>query len=273
MRQGRKYGTTGTPINGKIKAHGPATEQDDKKGYTTENRRNRAVRQRSLQPAKILGATPQPEAERDNLDLLSELEKKGSDFEGIADRALKDQDTLAEVVKGLSSDKARMKYGCAKVLRIIGELSPQTLYPKWDFFASMLSSGNTFLKSDAVFILGHLARVDSENKIEPIFDRLYELLDDESMITAANLVGASANIAKSKPQLQTRITSKLLGIDQTHHGSECKNVLKGHLISTFDQYFGSLRDKKKVLDFVRSELKNARPATRKKAEKFLEKWG
>jgi hypothetical protein len=176
-------------------------------------------------------------------------------------------------MEGVSSDKARIKYGSAKVLRIIGERSPQALYPKWNFFAKMLDSTNTFLKCDGVFILGHLTRVDSENKIQHLFDKLYSLLDDESMITAANLIGVSAIIAKAKPELQTRITNKLLSIDGTHHGSECKNVLKGHAIVALETYFEDAKDKKRILDFMRAELKNTRPSTRGKAEKFLKKWG
>jgi hypothetical protein len=208
----------------------------------------------------------------DSLSLSSDLEKKNVDAESIAKRVMEDQKLLSEVFQGISSDKARVKYGSAKVLRIIGERNPQVLYPKWDFFADMLNSSNTFLKCDGVFIIGHLTRVDSENKITMLFEKLYKLLNDESMITAASLIGVSAIIAKAKPELQTRITDALLSINQTHHGSECKNVLKGHIITSLDTYFDDIKDKKRVLDFVRLELKNSRAATRLKAEKFLKKW-
>ncbi|WXG46906.1 MAG: hypothetical protein WED05_09655 [Candidatus Atabeyarchaeum deiterrae] len=207
------------------------------------------------------------------MSLSSDLEKKNVGAERIAERVMKDQKLLSEVFQGISSDKARVKYGNAKVLRIIGERNPQVLYPKWDFFADMLDSSNTFLKCDGVFIIGHLTRVDSENKIARLFEKLYKLLNDESMITAASLIGVSAIIAKAKPELQTRITDALLSINQTHHGSECKNVLKGHIISTLDTYFMDLKEREKALDFIRVELRNSRPATKKKAEKFMKKWG
>nr|MDO8132975.1 hypothetical protein [Candidatus Njordarchaeum guaymaensis] len=206
------------------------------------------------------------------MSLLSQLKKKNANIESLVEKALKDEKALSEVIGGVSSGNARIKYGCAKVLRIIGERNPEVLYPKWDLFANMLSSENTFLKCDAVFILGHLTRVDSENKFEQLFGKFYKLLDDESMITAANLIGVSKVIAKSKPELQSRITDRLLSVDETHHGSECKNVLKGHLILTLDSYFKESKDKKKMLDFVRKELRNTRPSTRKKAEEFLKKW-
>lgn len=207
------------------------------------------------------------------MSLFPDLEKKKISAETLAEKALKDDRILSEVIEGVSSEKARVKFGCAKALRIIGEKNPKDLYPKWNFFVGLMDSGNTFLKCDGVFIIGQLARVDSENKLEKVFDKLYGLLDDKSMITAANLVGVSGVIAKVKPELEAKITQKLLGIDQTHHGSECKNVLKGHIITTLNTYFTISRDKKKILDFIRKETKNTRPSTRKKAEDFLRKWG
>lgn len=176
------------------------------------------------------------------------------------------------MLKGISSDNAKVKYRCAKVLRNLSDTNPEVLYPKWDFFVEMLESENTFLKSDAVYIIANLTRIDSGKKFERIFRNFYRLLDDKSMITAANLVKASPIIAKTKPELQSEITNRLLSIDETHHGSECKNVIKGHVILALAKYFEDSKDKKKILQFIKEELSNTRPATRKKAEKFLKKW-
>lgn len=188
-------------------------------------------------------------------------------------KASKDKKVLDEIVKGVSSDKAKIKYGCAKVLRILSETQPETLYPKWNSLADMLDYENTFLRANAVNVIANLTRVDSKNKFEKLFNRYYKLMNDKSMITTGNLVGKSGAIAIAKPGLETRITNKLLSIDKTHHSSECKNVIKADAIKAFDQYFDESRNKKKILDFVREELKNRRPSTRKRAEKFLNKWG
>lgn len=211
--------------------------------------------------------------ERDEMSSVSELISKNADIAEVSEKALKDEETLSEVFEGISSGKARIKYGCAKVLRFIAEKSPQVLYPKWNFFANMLNNTNTFLKCDGVYIIGHLAVVDSENKMDRVFDRLYDLLNDESMITAANLIGVSAIIAKAKPELEPKITNRLLNIDRTHHDAECKNVLKGHAILALDAYYKDSNDKKRILDFIRLELKNTRLGTRRKAVEFLKKWG
>lgn len=188
-------------------------------------------------------------------------------------KASKDKSILNEVVNGVSSDKAKIKYGCSKALRILSETHPEIVYPKWNSIVDMLDYDNTFLRAGAVNVIANLTKVDSKNKFEKLFNRYYELMNDKSMITTANLVGMSGVIALAKPRLETKITSKLLSIDRTHHSSECKNVIKGGAIKAFDEYFEESRSKKKILDFVKEELKNTRPSTRKQAEKFLKKWG
>jgi hypothetical protein len=190
----------------------------------------------------------------------------------IAGKAALDKRLLSETIAGIVSDKPETKYRSGKILMILSQENPERLYPKWDHFVNLLGSRNTFMKSIGIAIISHLTKVDSKDKFDKIFDKFYKLLNDESMITAANLVGLSGMIARAKPKLQNRITNRLLAIDSTDHSPECRNIIKGKAIQAFGEYFNEAKNKKKVIEFVKRELKNTRPATRKKAEKFLRKW-
>lgn len=198
--------------------------------------------------------------------------KKPAGAESTARKTAKDKRWLSGVTDGIASDKPKIKYKNGKILMTLSEKNPGVLYSKWDRFVDLLDSENAFMKSIGIRILSNLARVDTKNKFDKIFDKFYGLLNDESMVTAANLVDHSGMIAKAKPKLQNRITSRLLGIDSTDHGPECKNILKGKSILSFGEYFEEARNKKKIIEFVKKELKNTRPATKKKAEKFLKEW-
>lgn len=200
------------------------------------------------------------------------IEKKNVTAESIAKKVTKEKKLLNEVIEGLTSDKPQIKYKCGKALMILSKESPKVIYHKWDDFVKLLKSENTFMKSIGITIIANLTRVDSKNKFEKIFDRFYGLLDDESMITASNIAGLSGVIAQAKPKLQTKITNRLINIDKTHHSLECRNIIKGKAILSFDEYFKETRNKKKILVFAKGELKNSRPATKKKAEKFVKKW-
>jgi hypothetical protein len=100
------------------------------------------------------------------------------------------------------------------------------------------------------------------------------MLYEGSLVTAGHVVAGSAVIAKAKPYLEENITTEILQIEKFPLPTEeCRNILKGHAIKTFGTYFDSVKNKDDVINFVRQELKNTRNATRKKAEKFIAKWG
>jgi hypothetical protein len=204
--------------------------------------------------------------------MLEDIGKKSVSVESIAKKVVNDKKLLDDLKENASSHNAAIKYKSLKVLMYLGEQQPNILYPEWDFFVKLLDNENTFLRTIGLTVIANLTRVDTKNKFENIFDKYYSLLEDESMINAANIAGYSGIIAKAKPHLQNKITDKLLDIDNTRHSSECKNIIKGKAILSFYEYIGEVEDKTKIIQFVKNELKNPRSATKKKAEKFLKKW-
>lgn len=202
--------------------------------------------------------------------ILDALGKKGIEAEDLADKVSRNPDLLPEILDGVSSAEARVRFNSAKILRIISEKQPKILYSKIEFFVDLLDSENNILKWIAIDIIGNLASVDSENKFDRIFRRFYDLLSDESMITAGHVIDNSGKIAVAKPYLQDRITEKLLKVEKIEYKtSECRNILLGKVISSFDKYIDQFDNKKKMISLVRRQLKNSRKATRAKAEKFL----
>jgi hypothetical protein len=204
--------------------------------------------------------------------MLTELNRKSINVKKVADKALEDKAILNELLEGVLSKKEKIRFNCFKVLLLIAEEYPKVLYPKWDFFADLLISPNTYFKYIAVYIIANLAKDDPKNRFEKIFNRYYGLLDDESVIPPAHVAANSPHIAKAKPHLQTRIINKLLSIDKTHHKPERKDLIKGYIIEAFGGLFEEARNKKKMLQFVKGQLKSKSPRTRKKAREFLKKW-
>jgi len=204
--------------------------------------------------------------------LLQQMAQKEADAEEIADKIIKKPELLSEIFQGLSADEARIKYGCAKVLRIISEKEPEVLYPEFHFLAGLLNSDRTFLRWDAIQIIANLAAVDSENRVESIFDQYFAPIPGPVMITGANVIRGAAKIALAKPQLTERIVTELLKVEKARYQTtECRNIALGHVIKSFDQFFGQIKDKEPVIELVKKQLKNKRNSTREKAELFIRK--
>lgn len=204
--------------------------------------------------------------------MLTELNRKSINVKKVATKALKDKAVLNELLEGVLSKKEKIRFNCFKVLLFISEEHPKVLYPKWDFFATLLDSDNTYLKYIAIYILANLAVDDPKARFDKIFNKYYGLLDDDSVIPPAHVAANSAKIAKAKPKLQTKITNRLLAIDKTRHKPERKDLIKGYIIEAFGQYSEKAKNKKRMLEFVRAQLNSKSPRTKKKAKEFLKEW-
>jgi len=180
------------------------------------------------------------------------------------------------VLNGLSSSRAAIRYGCAKVLMDLSEENPERLYPHMDSLVDLLDSKYRILTWNAMAIIANLTEVDTEKKFDAIFDKYYSFLDDEYMVTVANVVGHSGKIALAKPYLIPRITNELLRVENIsttpHLTEECKKVIAEKAIKSFDVFFDKIEHKERVVTFAEKHLSSSRKTLRKEAENFLEKW-
>jgi hypothetical protein len=211
-------------------------------------------------------------------ELLIKVADKTLTKEGLRQKVEQNFDLLPVLLKGTCSPKAAVRYGCAKVLMDLSEEYPEKLYPYMDAFIELLDSKYRILTWNAMAIIANIAKVDKEQKFNAIFDKYYSFLNNEYMVTVANVVGNSGKIALAKPHLIHRITTELLKVENIsvtpHLTEECKRVIVEKAIGTFDLFFDKIeeKEKKKVLSFVERQLDSSRRTLRTKAADFLEKW-
>ena len=209
-------------------------------------------------------------------EVLQQLADKSITKEALLQKVKQDFDILPDIIKGVSSPKAAIRYGCAKVLTYISEEHPEKLYPHMDSFINLLDSKYRILTWNATAIIANLTKVDTNKKFDAIFDKYYSLLNNEYMVTVANIVGHSGKIALAKPYLINKITNELLKVQHIpitpHLTEDCKRVITEKTIKTFNQFFDKIDHKEKVISFVEKHLDSPRKTLKKEAEKFLKKW-
>ncbi|MCX6904864.1 MAG: hypothetical protein NTW03_15560 [Verrucomicrobia bacterium] len=138
----------------------------------------------------------------------------------------------------------------------------------------MLESENSILQWVAIRILANLAKVDANHHLDALFDRYFAPIAGPAMITAANVMAGGAKIARAKPRLAGPIAAEILKVARAHYQTEeCRNVAIGHAIKAFDEFIELIPEPGPVWRFVRKQLQNTRPGTRKKAVRFLKKHG
>jgi hypothetical protein len=204
--------------------------------------------------------------------LLSELKKKSNNTDLIVELILQDLSLIRDLIYGVSSAEVTIRFKCVKVLRELSKTKPELIYPYFDFFATLLNNPNNIIKWNAIDVLGNLVGIDTESKFEEIFNKYYALLNDGSLITAGHVVDNSGKIAKVKHKLREQITNYLLNIEKiTLPTEECRSILGGKVIQAYDQYINHIKSNKAVIAFIKRQTKSSRSATRKRAEKLLEK--
>ena len=204
--------------------------------------------------------------------MLPDLNTRDVDAESLARQARENQGFLSELVEGLSGKQERVGYNCLRALLLVADERPELLYHHWHVFVELLASVNTYFKLRGANMIAAIIGADTESRFEQIFDQYYDLLDDKSVITASYIAGNSGQIARAKPGLQSRITRRLLSIDETHHPPERRDLLKGFAVEAFGQYFEESDHKTEILEFVTAQLESKSPKTRKLAKSFLKKW-
>ena len=209
-------------------------------------------------------------------ELLQKLVDKSLKKEELLQKVKQDYTLLPVVLNGTTSSKAAIRYGSAKVLMDLSGEHPEQLYPYMDDFIDLLDSKYRILVWNAMAIIANLTKVDKDRKFDAIFDKYYSFVGDEYMITVANVVGHSGKIALAKPYLIERITNELLKVENIsttpHLTEECKRVIAERAIKSFNLFFDKVKQKEKVISFVKTHLNSPRKTLKKTAENFLDKW-
>jgi hypothetical protein len=195
-------------------------------------------------------------------------------LDAAAEAAVVNEPLLLELLEGIAPDNklSQIRYNSFRILEIISTKNPEALLPHWNFLVELLKSQNDPSKYNALHIIANLVSSGKDGGFEAIFDLYFDLLEEDNLPLVAHLAGLAGKIARAKPRLQSRITEKLLSIDQTHFNDERNELIKGYAIESFNEYFDHAPDKEIIAAFVKDQIHSSSPKTRKKASDFLSKW-
>lgn len=205
--------------------------------------------------------------------MLAELQDKNADIREVAEKATGDGKVLSELLSGLEIKEETYRYNCHKALMLIGQERPEVLYPAWDYLAGHLSSVNSYHKMSAALLLANVITADREKRFDGIFDVFYGLLDDRSMVVAYYVAASSARIIRARPDLAAKIVARLLDIDNTHHPTGRRELIKTGIIETLDAVYEDYADKPALLGFVRKQVASESRKTARTARAFIARWG
>ena len=193
--------------------------------------------------------------------------------EEIASIIREDEKALSEAKESLLVKRdddlcSCVKYNSLKAFLAVSEETPEKLYSSFDFFVKLLESENAYLRFLAVKVIANLTEVDEQDKFNEIFSKYYSMLGDKTSIVPAQVAGVSGIIVNSKPELEKKITNKLLDVEKFCESRQ-KELVKGYAVEAFGEYFKKAKEKDRIIEFVKGQKNSESPRTRKKAREFL----
>ncbi|MGI6162475.1 MAG: hypothetical protein ACOYEQ_00910 [Bacillota bacterium] len=212
-----------------------------------------------------------------NLNHMKERLRQKPEVADFLDEITANPEILGLLFEIIRTDKGAVKFYCEKVIRMLSEKQPSLAYPYFDDVANLIDSQNSFVKWGAITTLSNLIDVDNDRKFEAVCQKYLDLINSDSMITAASAVKNVWKFVVKNPDYEGDLTKRLLGIaDNTYlykgkPSPECKNIMFGNAIDCFDKYFEISCSKKDIIEFVAKQRNNTRKQVAKKAEAFLKK--
>ncbi len=200
-----------------------------------------------------------------------DLNEKGVPPEALVEMGQIDPNFLQQLLEGVGpqSQKAAVRSNCSQALILMAQKYPEVLLPHWSYFVELLQSANSFSKSVAVYVLSELAALDPTSRFFSILDDFYNLLGDESVIVACNIAAVTPKIVRSRPELESRITHKLLEFDHLSTGARHKDLIAAYIIEAFQSYYDLAQDRNAIVGFVWKRQDCSSPKTRKLAKEFI----
>ena len=173
---------------------------------------------------------------------------------------------LPVLLKGLRSDVARVRNGCAELVSLLSEHSPELLYPHVELFMVNLDSKEKILKWEAVCTLGNLASVDRGRKIIPAIDRIARNLGDESIVLQVHSVRALGKIARANPDKAPAILDALLGSTRFFPGN-----CVGFVVEAMEYFLGQDALVPRIREFVEGQTHSEVGVVAGKARRMLKR--
>jgi hypothetical protein len=189
----------------------------------------------------------------------------------LAEFAVDNEFFMTVLIDGLVAKDNTYRENCFLTLVDVCKLAPEVLYPYWERFTCLLDSQNAFQRAIALQLLARLCVIDRGNKFERLFERYFDLLDDQKIMVSRYLVQNVWLIVVSKPDLKDDVLERLLSIDLTHHPESRKALLKADVIEVLQQVYPELSEQVRILEFVESALNSSSPKARQAAKRFLNK--
>lgn len=135
----------------------------------------------------------------------------------------------------------------------------------------MLRRGGAFTKYPATHLIAALLPADRRGRFDRSFAAYFNLLDDEAVSVAAHTARLAARVVAVRPDLERRVTRRLLALDRPLFDPGRRDLVKSYALEAMATYLTSTRSRRSIVRFAESMLGSTSPRAVKVGRAFLRK--
>ena len=196
-----------------------------------------------------------------------------SPLPALARKAAEDPAVLDNFLLALSpqNKKTGVRERTFKALMALAGHRPGLLLGHWTELTKILARGGAFTKYPAIYLIAALVPADRERRFDRSFAASFNRLDDDAVSLAAHTARLAGPIAAARPDLEPRITRRLLALERTHFDPSRRDLVKSYALEAVDVYFARPRSRAAMLKLAQGMLLSPCPRPVRVAKAFLKK--
>jgi len=210
---------------------------------------------------------------KSNFELKANMMRSGQsvELEALVERLSAEPALIKDLLDSIRDDKSSGKYLSEKAIRRISETRPELLLPHLDRMLELAQVGNTFIRCGIIISLSNIIPRATAVAALSASKGYLELMASDSLLIAGSASRNAWKVARAWPGLEPCITKSLLSIPSRtfiHNAEpspECKNIMVGHALEAFSEFFEASSDKKGIMDFIEKAKANERPSVARRA--------
>ena len=136
--------------------------------------------------------------------------------------------------------------------------NPDYYYQYWKEFTNLLTHLNSYHRNYAVNIIGNIICVDKNNYFDAVFEKFYNLLNDEKITTRKYCIANSVKIINSDNSYTEKIISKIIDSLRLNSNTEKQqNFLISEFLTLLNKIDFKLIKSEEVIEFL-EEIKKSK---------------
>lgn len=185
-----------------------------------------------------------------------------------APRALA-RNRIAGAVRVMAGAPGTARLNAARAVLVTAEKDPARVYPHLEEIAGLLRSDSRVIRWNAILILGLLADVDVQRRLDRYIDEYLAWISAGNLVSAANAIRGAGLMAQARPDMRARIVRALLRTERAEYETpECRNVAIGQVLDAL-RGIGGACERDDVRALIRRQASNTRPAVARRAKQLI----